>query len=133
MNRATLKRSVQEVAEHVSARVQGDGEITVSGVSSIASASAGALVFVEDEKNLRLALESPAAAVIAGDFASGTAAAKPLLISSQPRLAFAGPRSFFPRRQNMSLEFIPARQCTRRHVWRRRRPWKRERSSAKAW
>jgi UDP-3-O-[3-hydroxymyristoyl] glucosamine N-acyltransferase len=94
MNRATLKRSVQEVAEHVSARVQGDGEITVSGVSSIASASAGALVFVEDEKNLRLALESPAAAVIAGDFASGTAAAKPLLISSQPRLAFARAAQF---------------------------------------
>jgi UDP-3-O-[3-hydroxymyristoyl] glucosamine N-acyltransferase len=94
MNYAGTKQSVKEIAEHVRARVQGDGSVEVTAVSSIASASRGHLVFVEDEKNLRLALESPAAAVIAGDFASGQTSSKPVLLSSQPRLAFARAAQF---------------------------------------
>ncbi len=94
MNYAGVKRSVQEIAGHVRAVVQGDGSAEVTGVSSIASAASGDIVFVEDEKNLRLALESPAAAVIAGDFASGQTSSKPLLLSSQPRLAFARAAQF---------------------------------------
>jgi UDP-3-O-[3-hydroxymyristoyl] glucosamine N-acyltransferase len=46
------------------------------------------LVFVEDEKSLRPALASRAAAVIAGEFARGVGG-KPLLISDHPRLAFS--------------------------------------------
>ncbi len=46
-------------------------------------------MFVEDEKTLRLAFESPAAAVIAGEFARAKAFSKPLLIARHPRLAFA--------------------------------------------
>jgi len=95
MNHAAIKRSVKEIAEHVRATVHGDGRIEVTGVSSIASASPGDLVFVEDEKNLRLALQSPAAAVIAGAFAAGNTASKPLILSSQPRLAFARAAQFF--------------------------------------
>lgn len=94
MNREGVKHPVKEIAEHVRASVQGDGRVEVTGVSSIASASLGSLVFVEDEKNLRLALGSRAAAVIAGDFALGADASKPLLISSQPRLAFARAAQF---------------------------------------
>ena len=71
------------------AQVLGDGNIEVSGISSIKSASAGDVVFVEDEKNLRLALESRASAVIAGNFAEEKKYPKPLLISKQPRLSFA--------------------------------------------
>jgi len=44
---------------------------------------------VEDEKNLAKALQSGAAAVIAGEFAAKNRSPKPLLISDQPRLAFA--------------------------------------------
>jgi len=91
---STIKHSVKVVAEHVRATMHGDGRVNVTGVSSIPMASPKDLVFVEDEKNLHLALESPAAAVIAGDFAEGTTASKPILISNQPRLAFARAAQF---------------------------------------
>jgi len=84
-----MKRSLKELAEFVQARVVGDGGVEVTGISSIQSASHGDLVFVEDEKNLRAALESPASAVIVGSFATGKTNSKPLLVSAQPRLAFA--------------------------------------------
>jgi UDP-3-O-[3-hydroxymyristoyl] glucosamine N-acyltransferase len=84
-----MKRSLREIADHVRASVLGDASAEVTGISSLASAKPGDLVFVEDEKNLRVALASSASAVIAGDFAAGATASKPLLISSQPRLAFA--------------------------------------------
>jgi UDP-3-O-[3-hydroxymyristoyl] glucosamine N-acyltransferase len=83
------KHSVKDVAEHVRARVIGDGGVKLSGVASIRLASRGDLVFVEDEKNLRSALESAASAIIAGEFAAKSAASKPLLIADQPRLVFA--------------------------------------------
>jgi len=83
-----MKRTVREIAEAVEARLQGDGSVQVSGVASIASASADDLVFVEDEKYLAQALRSGAGAVIAGEFAAG-AAGKALLICRHPKLAFA--------------------------------------------
>ena len=89
-----MKRSLKEVAEFVQARLIGDSEVEVTGISSVQSASHGDLVFVEDEKNLRLALESSASAVITGNFATRKANAKPLLVSAQPRLAFARAAQF---------------------------------------
>jgi UDP-3-O-[3-hydroxymyristoyl] glucosamine N-acyltransferase len=88
-----MKRSLQQIAEAVEARVQGDGSVEVCGVASIGSASQHDLVFVEEEKYLPRALQSGAGAVIAGEFAAASSAArssgKPLLISRHPRLAFA--------------------------------------------
>ncbi len=88
-----MKRSLQQIAETVEARLQGDGSIEVGGVASIGSASQCDLVFVEDEKYLPRALQCGAGAVIAGEFAAGKfasgAAGKPLLISRHPKLAFA--------------------------------------------
>jgi UDP-3-O-[3-hydroxymyristoyl] glucosamine N-acyltransferase len=83
-----MKRSLLSVAQSVQAQVVGDGTVEVNGVASIAQATAADLVFVEDEKSLSAALESRAAAVIAGEFAGGSASSKPLLISRHPRLAF---------------------------------------------
>lgn len=83
-----MKRSLREIAEEVGARLRGDGSIEVSGVASIASASAKDLVFVEEEKHLSLALRSAAGALIAGAFAASSNG-KPLLISRHPKLAFA--------------------------------------------
>src|SRR5436190_1512256 len=60
-----------------------------NGVGSIASASAGDVVFVESAKHLDAALQSRAAAVIAGSFADGVHTSKVLLIAEHPRLAFA--------------------------------------------
>jgi UDP-3-O-[3-hydroxymyristoyl] glucosamine N-acyltransferase len=82
-------RSVKEVADFVQARVLGDETVQLTGISSVQSAAPGDLIFVDDEKNLRAALESRASAVIVGDFAAGRTNSKPLLLSTQPRLAFA--------------------------------------------
>jgi UDP-3-O-[3-hydroxymyristoyl] glucosamine N-acyltransferase len=82
-------RSVKEVADFVQARVLGDETVQLTGISSVQSAGPGDLVFVDDEKHLRSALESSAAAVIAGDFAAGKTSSKPLILATQPRLAFA--------------------------------------------
>ncbi len=82
-------RSVKEVADFVHARLVGDGAVRLHGIASVSSASAGDLVFVEDEKNLALALQSNASAVLSGEFAVGKPSAKPLLIHTQPRLGFA--------------------------------------------
>jgi len=83
-----MKRSLKELAEFVGGRVVGEN-IEVSGISSIATASPGDLVFVEEANRLDSAFKCPASAVIAGEFAAGKAAPKPLLIVKQPRLAFA--------------------------------------------
>lgn len=82
-------RSVKEVADFVQARVFGDETVALTGISSVESAVPGDLIFVDDEKNFRLALESGASAVIAGSFAAGKTNSKPLLLATQPRLAFA--------------------------------------------
>ncbi len=87
--RVAKTHSLQEVAEFVQARVVGDGRVPLTGISSIESASPGDLVFVESEKDLQPALKSHASAVIAGEFAAEKTNSKPLLISVQPRLAFA--------------------------------------------
>ena len=87
-------RSVKEVADFVQARVLGDETVQLTGISSVQSAGPGDLIFVDDEKNLRAALESKASAVIVGDFAAGKTASKPLLLSPQPRLAFARAAQF---------------------------------------
>ncbi len=82
-------RSVKEVAEFVQVRVLGDETVQLTGIASVESAVPGDLIFVDDEKNLRQALESRASAVIVGDFAVVKTNSKPLLLATQPRMAFA--------------------------------------------
>jgi UDP-3-O-[3-hydroxymyristoyl] glucosamine N-acyltransferase len=84
-----MKRSLAQIAATTGARLIGDGSVEVSGVASIASAGPGDLVFVDDEKHLAAALQSQAGGVIAGDFAVSGSAGRVLLISEQPKLAFA--------------------------------------------
>ncbi len=76
------------LARQIRALLVGDGELEVSGVASIQSATARDLVFVDDEKHYERALKSGGGAVVVGEFA-GAASEKPLLIARQPRLAFA--------------------------------------------
>jgi UDP-3-O-[3-hydroxymyristoyl] glucosamine N-acyltransferase len=83
-----MKQTLRDLAEKLGCRLLGDGSITVTSVSSLQSTSSDGLVFVDDAQYLDTALRSPAAAVIAGDFAT-SAAHKPILISAQPRLTFA--------------------------------------------
>jgi UDP-3-O-[3-hydroxymyristoyl] glucosamine N-acyltransferase len=83
-----VKRTLQQIADAAGARLQGDAGVEVSGVASIAAATPQDLVFVEDEKYLSRALQSGAAAVIAGEFAAASSG-KPLLICRHPKLSFA--------------------------------------------
>jgi len=84
-----MKQSLSALAEKLGLRLIGNGSITASRVSSLKSADTESLVFVDDAKYFDSAIASTAAAVIAGNFAEGTPAHKPILISPQPRLAFA--------------------------------------------
>jgi UDP-3-O-[3-hydroxymyristoyl] glucosamine N-acyltransferase len=84
-----MKHSLRELAEAIRARVLGDENVAVSGVSSIAQARAEDIVFVENERNLDAALASSAGAVIVGSFAADRPLLKPMLIAESPRLAFA--------------------------------------------
>src|SRR6185437_2482342 len=92
-----MKISVKEIAEFVQAQIVGNGEVAVSGIASLHSASPQDLVFVEDAKHLRAAFTS-SAAVLAGDFAEDKTSPKPLLIAKHPKLAFArAARLLYPR------------------------------------
>lgn len=82
-----MKHLLHQIAKAVEARLVGDGSVEIEGIASIGSASRGDLVFVEDEKHLRRALQSGAAAVIAGEFAADSSG-KPLLISAHPKMTF---------------------------------------------
>jgi len=89
-----MKRSLQELSSLLGCRLQGDGEVAITGLASISSATPGSLVFVEDEKNLAEALQSAASAIVTGEFAAQNNVAKPLLICAQPRLVFARAAQF---------------------------------------
>jgi UDP-3-O-[3-hydroxymyristoyl] glucosamine N-acyltransferase len=92
---SAMKRKIGEVAAAIGARLLGDGEIEITGIASVSNAKPGDLVFVEDEKHLSNALDSSAAAVIAGDFAQNPQSRKPLLLTANPRLAFARAAKLF--------------------------------------
>jgi UDP-3-O-[3-hydroxymyristoyl] glucosamine N-acyltransferase len=79
---------LHEIAAALHARLKGDGDMEITGVASIASASANDLIFVEEQKYLASAIECGAAALIAGEFAAASKG-KPLLITDHPKLAFA--------------------------------------------
>ena len=80
---------MKEVAEFVQARVLGDETVQLTGIASVESAIPGDLIFVDQEKNFRRAVGSRASAVIVGDFVAAAKNSKPLLVATQPRLAFA--------------------------------------------
>ncbi|HTK96359.1 MAG TPA: UDP-3-O-(3-hydroxymyristoyl)glucosamine N-acyltransferase [Terriglobales bacterium] len=84
-----MSRTVSELAKQTGARLVGDPNVKVEGVASLHSAGAQDLVFVEDDARFTAAVDSRAAAIVAGEFAGQSLAPKPLLIHKQPRLVFA--------------------------------------------
>ncbi|HKT90021.1 MAG TPA: UDP-3-O-(3-hydroxymyristoyl)glucosamine N-acyltransferase [Candidatus Sulfotelmatobacter sp.] len=101
-----MKRSLQEVADAIGARLIGDGATEVSGVASLESASKTDLVFVEDEKHLAAALQSQAGAIIAGEFAASARSNGPLLVSDHPKLSFARAAKFLGEFDSGARGFI---------------------------
>ncbi len=93
--------SLARIAEVIGARVIGDGTVEVRNLASIASAGPDDLTFVQSEDQLQKALESRAAAVIAGEFAAAATSSKPLLIAVHPRLAFARAGALLYGRERM--------------------------------
>ena len=100
-----MKHLLEKLAEAAGAQLLGNGKTEISGIASLESATADDLVFVESADHLKAALRSPAGAVVAGEFARGVEARKPLLIARQPRLAFvrAGKVIFPPRRREPGI------------------------------
>ncbi|MBI2677152.1 MAG: UDP-3-O-(3-hydroxymyristoyl)glucosamine N-acyltransferase [Candidatus Koribacter versatilis] len=84
-----MSKTLAEIAKHTGARVVGDPNVRVESVASLHSAGPRDIVFVEDDVLLAAAVDSRAAAVIAGEFAGTSLVAKPLLVHKQPRLLFA--------------------------------------------
>lgn len=87
--KGAMKRSVKQVAQFLREPMSGDETVEITGIASIESAEVGDLVFVEDHRNLAAALNSRASAIIAGRRGASAALPKPVIISEQPRLAFA--------------------------------------------
>ena len=103
--------SVGEIARSIGARVIGDAQVEIRGVSSIGAAAAGDLVFVDDDKHLKTALDSAAAAVIVGKPAQSGATSKVLLMCASPRLAFARAAALLesqPRSEHRSSGIHPS-------------------------
>ena len=82
-----MKKRLKELAEWVGGTVIGDGEIEITGVSSIEEARAGEITFVASPKYLPKLGETKASAVIVSP--EITLAKKPLLCVTNPYLAFA--------------------------------------------
>ena len=100
-----MSETVRDLSAKLACHLLGDSSVIITHVSSPQSAEAGSLVFAEDAQHLAAAIASPAAAVIAGDFAAANLAAsetKPLLISPQPRLAFARAAKLLRNRDHSS-------------------------------
>src|ERR1700749_5038661 len=81
---------LSELAERLGAQLDGaQVDHVITGVSSIAGAVPGCLVFAEEEASLAAAMASDAGAVLVGQQMVTAGASKPVLCVSQPRLAFA--------------------------------------------
>jgi UDP-3-O-[3-hydroxymyristoyl] glucosamine N-acyltransferase len=78
------------LAEQLGAEIEGvQVDHVITGVSSIAGAGPGCLVFAEEETSFAAALASAAGAVLVGPQMTTAGSNKPILRISQPRLAFA--------------------------------------------
>lgn len=82
--------TLSQLAERLGAEVDClEFDTVITGVSSIAGARPGCLVFAEEEASFAAALASSAAAVLVGPHRTAAGVSKPVLRTRQPRLAFA--------------------------------------------
>jgi len=82
-----MKKTLQELAELVQGRVEGDGKIIIEGVARVEEAKRGEITLAVSEKFLREAKNSQASAVIVPREVKNFS--KPILRAKNPRLAFA--------------------------------------------
>jgi UDP-3-O-[3-hydroxymyristoyl] glucosamine N-acyltransferase len=87
MNRHYTGKTASELAAFVKGELQGNADISVTGIAALDSAEAGDITFVEDLKLLELAAGSKAACLIVPLDAS--VAGKTVIRVKQPKLAFS--------------------------------------------
>jgi UDP-3-O-[3-hydroxymyristoyl] glucosamine N-acyltransferase len=88
-----MKKKLRELAQWVGGTVVGDGEVEITGASSIEEARAGEITFIASPKYLPKLDETKASAVIVSP--EVTQANKPLLCVTNPYLAFSKIVSLF--------------------------------------
>ena len=88
-----MKKKLRELAQWVGGTVVGDGEVEITGASSIEEARAGEITFIASPKYLPKLGETKASAVIVSP--EVTQADKPLLCVTNPYLAFSKIVSLF--------------------------------------
>ena len=88
---AAFHWTLPEIADLVDARIVGESEKTITGAASVEEAEPGDLVFAESPRFLAAALASRAAVILttAETAAAFPDPARPLLLVSDPRAAFA--------------------------------------------
>lgn len=96
------------LAKSLSAKLIGNGKVSLSAVASLGNAKPNDLIFVEEDNLLSAALRSKAGAVLAGDFAAKQKSSKPLLIARQPRLAFARAARLLQQTQDFRARIHPS-------------------------
>jgi len=79
-----------DLAEHVRAVLRGDPNRTITSAGGLEDVSANGITYAEDERRLRQALTTPAAAIVVHpNLASNLESDKAFLMHPQPRLAFS--------------------------------------------
>lgn len=96
-----MKKTLQELAELVQGRIEGNGKIIIEGVARVEEAKRGEITLAVSEKFLREAKNTQASAVIVPLGVKNFS--KPILRVKNPRLAFAQILEVFtPPRQKLS-------------------------------
>jgi UDP-3-O-[3-hydroxymyristoyl] glucosamine N-acyltransferase len=106
--------TLAQIAALVGGTVLGDPEARLTGVASVEEAEAGDLVFAESTRYLSAALHSRAAAIITSSESelAETPPPKPLILVSDPRLAFVQALEAFAPRRTTPVGIHPAAQIS---------------------
>lgn len=99
-NESPREVRLRDLAERIGAELRGDGELTVTGVSSLDLIGPGEIGYLANAARMAEALESPAAALIVPRSlaAEPRLADRPLLIAKDAKLAFARVIAIFHER-----------------------------------
>jgi UDP-3-O-[3-hydroxymyristoyl] glucosamine N-acyltransferase len=98
---AARRATIGDIAAFLNAELVGNAETPVTGVAGIESAEPGAILFVENERLLKAAFDSSAAAIIAPSSVAAKVrraerrGGKPTVLTGNPRLAFAKVMEYF--------------------------------------
>lgn len=99
-----MQKTIEEIAQHLGGKVQGDAKTVIRGISGIKEACAGDITFVANVKYFPLVETTKASAIIAPE---GTNAfGKNLIIVDNPSLAFAKIASFVVGEQEHHVKGI---------------------------